>query len=232
LFLESTASVVGSEFTTDLVLVAPDRTVVTRFEVTLAFDSAFIEQTGLNLSEGWVKAAEVPSAPGTLVLGASTAGSACRGPGSCTLATITWRGLSEGETGIRIASARLDSGETSPALPLQPGHALVTVSAPAATVSGDSGLSAGDIAVLIGLGAVVAGMVSGITWFLMRIRRRAKRRPVVTPGGIAVAPDWPALVHDYLSDLESAGAILGDPDPLVESMARATIDAPRPTEGG
>ena len=228
IFVESKAAAVGDGFSTEVIAILPPETVLRSFDIQLAFDERSIIPLGTRLNDGWQPQPQTTSGPGEYRIAALRGSANCAGPGSCTLASVAWKAEAAGDSSIRVTSATLQSE----AGPLDVGAmtaGLVHVSeseaaaAPAAPAS--AGAGARNLGIVLFVCAVAGAVASLPLLFAVRwLRRRRAQRPA-SARAPATRPSPPALdlvgtAAEYLTELEVAGRVFPETDPLLERMAR------------
>ncbi len=222
-FVESRSAVVGDTFTTDVIAVVPDSASITAFELIIGYDAEALAPGGLQLPQGWAAApAPGASAAGKVQLAGTSSGGTCQGPGSCTLATLVWQPLGDGDTSLPIEKATLSTRTgTIPVSATSAG--LIHVTPPSLATNGDSSaarVGGANVGVLLSVALLAGGALAIPLVAAIRFRRRRSLRRAAQPSTPVL--DLAAATTEYLADLELAGRLFSDADALLERMARET----------
>lgn len=229
-FIESKSATIGDGFSTEVIVILPPETSLRSFDVELAFDERSLIPVGLRLTDGWESVSQPPARAGFYRLAAERSSATCEGPGSCTLAAVTWKAQAAGDSSIRVTAAQLQA-ETGP-LPtgaMTAGLVRIPDAEPAETsVSGRAGAGLANLAVVLLVSGAAGLLLTLPTVFAIR-RLRGRRSVESTPLWLGSSRptsrpplDFGRTATDYFEELELAGRIFTEPDPLLERMARET----------
>lgn len=232
-FVESKSAVVGDGFSTDVIAILPPDVTLSSFDIQLSFDERSVIPLGSRLPDGWQPEPQSPPSPGAYRLSGGRGSARCAGPGSCTLGSIAWKAQAASDSSIRVVSATLqtDNGPlTVGSLTAGLVHIPEAETAVSSASSQDSGLGLANLGVLLLVCALAGAAIAGpIVLGVRRLRSRKPAPAVAPPSAVAPAPariaqspalDLAGTAAEYLSELELAGRVFPEADPLLERMAR------------